>query len=71
LSGTANAIVAPSRVLNCVVRVSSTSAFCLYSVIARTVNYNNNSFLGTTIPIATTITQGTTNVQDNQGNILM
>jgi hypothetical protein len=72
LSGTANAIISPSRVLNCMVRVSNTSAFCLYSVIARTVNYLNNCFVGATTPVSTvTITQGTTNTHDNQGNILL
>ena len=72
LSGTGNGIVAPTRVLNCSVRVSSNSAFCLYSITNRTVNYASNVWIGTTTPISTvTITQGTTNVEDNQGNIIM
>jgi hypothetical protein len=71
LSGTGNGVVSPLRVLNCSVRVASNSANCITSSAAKTVNYASNVWIGTTTPVNALITQGTINIEDAQGNILM
>ena len=71
LGGTGSGISNASRVLNCTVRIANAGSNCLTAPSARTTNYLNNVWVGATTPINALVTQGSTNVQDNQGNILM
>lgn len=58
-------------VKNSSIKVTNASANCLYSASAITVKYASNVFEGSTTPVNANITQGITNTQDNQGNILI
>jgi hypothetical protein len=60
-----------NEVANCLIDVANTSANCINSVAAATVKYANTSFRTSTTPVNANITQGLTNTQDNQGNILL
>lgn len=57
-------------VSNCKLVVANSSANCINGS-AITVKYSNNTYKGATTPVNAGITQGVTNIQDNQGNILM
>lgn len=57
--------------VNNYLRVTNASANCLYSAIPITPKYSNNTYQGATTPVNANITQGITNTQDNQGNILL
>jgi len=56
---------------NTVIKVTSTSANCLYSGSAATVKYANNAFKGATTAVNANVTQGVVNSHDSQGNILI
>ena len=58
-------------VINCAIKVSNASANCLNASSAVSMKYTNNAFEGATTPVNANITQGITNTQDNQGNILI
>ena len=58
-------------VINCVIKVTNASANCLSAGSAITMKYANNVFEGSTTAVNANITQGITNTQDNQGNILI
>lgn len=58
-------------VINCAIKVASTSANCLNASSPVTMKYTNNAFEGATTPVNANITQGIINTQDNQGNILI
>jgi hypothetical protein len=62
---------ASSDICNNVMSVTNTSANCIYNGLAVSPKYANNAFKGATTPINANITQGITNTQDNQGNILL
>ena len=71
-----HAIVASSaganlEVVQCFLRTLNTSANAINSTVAKTVNYSQNAYKGMTTPINANITQGITNTEDNQGNILI
>ena len=66
-----HALVQPGPVVNCYISVANASANCLYNASALSVKYTNNSFKGATTPVHANITQGVSNTQDNQGNILL
>lgn len=59
------------EVHNSYLSVANTSANCLRGAGAITAKYSNNAFQGATTPINANVTQGITNTQDNQGNILI
>jgi hypothetical protein len=60
-----------NEIANCVIDVANASANCINSTSAATVKYANTSFRTSTTPVNANITQGLTNTQDNQGNILL
>lgn len=62
---------ADSIVSNCNITVSNTGANCLYKASAVTMKYASNVFAGATTAVNANITQGITNTEDNQGNILI
>jgi len=57
--------------INNYLRVTNTSANCLNNSVAISIKYSNNTFQGATTPVNANITQGISNTQDNQGNILL
>jgi hypothetical protein len=59
------------EVVQCFLRTLNTSANAINSTVAKTVNYSQNAYKGMTTPINANITQGITNTEDNQGNILI
>jgi hypothetical protein len=59
------------EVIQCFLRTNNTSANAINSTVAKTVNYSQNAYKGMTTPINANITQGITNTEDNQGNILI
>jgi hypothetical protein len=62
---------ASSDICNNVMSVTNTSANCIYNASAVSPKYANNAFKGATTPVNANITQGISNTQDNQGNILL
>ena len=65
-------VVGSHEVVNSFLEVTNASAYCITGYVGSTWKYTNNSFKGSTTPINTTnISQGITNTQDNQGNILI
>ena len=58
-------------ILNCVIKVSNTSANCINAVSPVTMKYANNTFEGATLAINANITQGITNITDTKGNIII
>ena len=60
-----------NEVASCLIDVTNTSANCINSVSSATIKYANTSFRTSTTPVSATITQGVTNIQDSQGNILL
>jgi len=67
-----SAASAAIEITNSYFTVSNTSAYCINSPAGSTIKYSGNKYKGSTIPVNTTnITQGLTNTQDNQGNILL
>ena len=71
-----HAVVASSaganlEVVQCFLKTLNTSANAINSTVAKTVNYSQNAYKGMTTPINANITQGITNTEDNQGNILI
>jgi hypothetical protein len=57
--------------INNYLKVTNSSANCLYAPSVITPKYSNNTFEGATTPVNANITQGIVNTQDNQGNILL
>jgi hypothetical protein len=60
-----------AELINCTLQVANASANCIYSATAKTVKYIRSTFKGATTPVNANITQGQTNTEDNQGNILI
>jgi hypothetical protein len=60
-----------SVVSNNVISVSNAGANCITSNSGATSKYSSNVNIGATTPINANVTQGITNTQDNQGNILI
>ena len=57
---------------NCNLTVTNASAYCINGASASTFKYASNTFKGSTTAVNTTnVTQGITNTEDNQGNILI
>jgi hypothetical protein len=56
---------------NNVFKVANASANCINAALAYTIKYAGSTFEGSTTPVNANITQGITNTQDNQGNILI
>jgi hypothetical protein len=56
-------------VKDCSIKVTNSSANCLYASSAISVKYAQNSFEGATTPVNANITQGMVNIEDAQGNI--
>jgi hypothetical protein len=56
---------------NNVFKVINASANCINATSAYTIKYAGSTFEGSTTPVNANITQGITNTQDNQGNILI
>jgi hypothetical protein len=59
------------ELINCTIEVLNTSANCIFASNARTVKYVGNKWKTATTPVNANITQGMTNTQDNQGNIII
>jgi len=70
-SGHCLTVIANNEIANSTLIVSNASANCLNSASAISVKYANNTFKGATTPVNANITQGISNTQDNQGNILL
>lgn len=71
-SGHASQIDDNSAILiNCTFDVTNASANCLYSATAKTFKYIRCSFKGATTSINANVTQGETNSEDSQGNIVI
>lgn len=62
---------ANAEIIQCILRTVNASANAITSSGAKTVNYGQNVYKGMTTPINANVTQGITNTQDNQGNILI
>lgn len=63
---------AGGEVVNCYMKVTNSSAYCITGLTPFTIKYASNIYSGSTTPVYTTnITQGISNTQDNQGNILL
>lgn len=60
-----------ATITNCTIRTTNASANSIIGNAAYVVKYANNSYMGATTPINANVTQGITNTQDNQGNILI
>jgi hypothetical protein len=60
-----------AELINCTLQVANASANCINSATAKTVKYIRSTFKGATTPVNANITQGQTNTEDNQGNILV
>lgn len=58
-------------VSNCQIKVANASAFCLEANASRTIKYLKNTFEGATTSVDTDITQGQTNTEDTEGNIII
>jgi hypothetical protein len=69
--GIQNTVSAMNFITNCDIRVTNASANCLTASATTSVKYSNNNFIGATTPVNANVTQGITNVQDSQGNILI
>jgi hypothetical protein len=67
-----NANTAGSVITNCSLRVANASANCISANQAGTnVKYAGNKFEGSTTAVNANVAQAITNVEDNQGNILI
>jgi len=63
---------AGGEVVNCFLKVTNSSAYCITGLTPFTIKYASNIYSGSTTPVYTTnITQGISNTEDNQGNILL
>ena len=63
---------AGGEVVNCFMKVTNSSAYCITGLTPFTIKYASNIYSGSTTPVYTTnITQGISNTQDSQGNILL
>ena len=60
-----------ATITNCTIKTTNASANSIIGGAAYVVKYANNSYIGATTPINANVTQGITNTQDNQGNILI
>lgn len=69
--GISTGVSAMCFITNCDIRVTNASANCLYASSATSNKYSNNNYIGSTTPVNANISQGITNTQDNQGNILI
>lgn len=58
-------------ITNNFISITNASANCIYNASSVSPKYANNVFKGATTPINANITQGISNTQDNQGNILL
>lgn len=63
--------LANNTITNNTIIVTNASANALYQASAITLKYANNCFKGSTTPVNANITQGVSNTQDSQGNILL
>jgi len=69
---TSSNALSSKEILNSFLEVTNASAYCINGYVGSTWKYSNNSFKGPTVAVNTTnITQGITNIHDNQGNILI
>jgi hypothetical protein len=60
------------EIRSCSLSVTNASAYCINGASGSTFKYASNTYKGSTTPVNTTnITQGITNTNDNQGNILI
>jgi len=59
------------EIVNSILEVTNSSAYCISAYVGSTWKYANNSFKGATIPINPSLIQGITNTSDSQGNILI
>lgn len=59
------------QLINCTFEVLNASANCINATSAYTTKYIRSTFKGATTPVNANITQGQTNTEDNQGNILV
>jgi hypothetical protein len=69
--GLINTVSAMNFITNCDIRVTNASANCLYATATASNKYSNNNFIGATTPVNANVTQGISNTQDSQGNILI
>jgi hypothetical protein len=60
-----------ATISNCTIKTTNATANSIYASSAITAKYANNSYIGATTPVNANVTQGITNTQDNQGNILI
>lgn len=56
--------------INCTFIASHASANALNAAAAKTIKYSHSDFRGMTTPVHANVTQGITNIQDLQGNLL-
>ena len=64
-------VSAMNFITNCDIRVTNASANCLYATSSTSHKDSNNNFIGATTPVNANVTQGISNTQDSQGNILI
>jgi hypothetical protein len=60
-----------ATITNCTIKTTNASANSIIGNAAYVAKYANNSYIGSTTPVNANVTQGITNTQDNQGNILI